>query len=63
MLLLIGAGLVLAAAWAVSVKLWPFRSCQRCDGAGKLRSPNGRSWRTCPRCGGSGARLRRGARG
>lgn len=50
-------GLYLLASW-----VWPYTSCGRCDGAGKFRSPGGKSFRRCPRCGGSGERLRWGAR-
>jgi hypothetical protein len=38
--------------------LWPWASCGRCRGRGKLRSPTRRYHRSCPRCGGSG-RLQR----
>ncbi len=42
--------------------VWPFRACHRCDGAGKRRSPGGRSWRYCHHCHGTGGRLRLGRR-
>lgn len=37
---------------------WPFASCRKCNGGGRLRSPARRYWRACPRCGGTGRRLR-----
>jgi hypothetical protein len=61
----------LARYLAVSV-FWPFNSCGRCNGDGKLRAPwwanilatllGRRPFRTCPRCKGSGRRTRLGPR-
>lgn len=62
MLTLLGlAGLVLAG-YLISLRLWPIKTCGRCDGSGKVRSPSGRAWRTCKRCAGTGGRLRIGRR-
>ncbi|WP_289007936.1 hypothetical protein [uncultured Thermomonospora sp.] len=49
-------------AYVIHCAIWPFGSCRNCDGAGRFRSPSGRSWRYCNRCGGNGARLRTGRR-
>lgn len=52
-------GLAGATCWyAVACLIWPYASCGRCEGGGKLRSPSGRTWRACPRCAGTGRRLR-----
>ncbi|MBO2453651.1 hypothetical protein J4573_41640 [Actinomadura barringtoniae] len=59
---LIFIGLLLLAGYVIGCWIWPFRACTRCDGAGKFRSPSGRSWRYCHRCGGKGAQLRLGRR-
>ncbi len=50
------------ALYAIACLVWPFGSCWRCGGDGKIRSPKGRHWRRCKRCKGTGARLRIGRR-
>ncbi|WP_433215658.1 hypothetical protein ACQP00_06270 [Dactylosporangium sp. CS-047395] len=43
--------------------IFPFGSCRRCDGTGKLRNPfSRRMFRLCPRCDGTGRRVRIGRR-
>lgn len=59
MLAAVAAGLWLAGYWTACA-VWPFMACQRCEGAGKRRSPSGRAWRPCPRCKGAGRRMRSG---
>lgn len=59
--LLVIAGLWLAG-YLVSLRAWPVRTCSRCAGSGRTRSPSGRHWRPCKRCGGSGGRVRLGRR-
>lgn len=61
-LLLLLAAAAAAALYLAHCRWWPYAPCVRCDGAGKLRSPSGRSWRSCPRCKGTGKRLRIGTR-
>jgi hypothetical protein len=51
----------IGAVYLAACGIWPYGACSRCEGDGKRRSPNGRTWRTCPRCSGSGQRLRWGA--
>jgi DnaJ-class molecular chaperone len=46
--------------YAFACWVWPFKSCKRCDGSGKRRSPSGRAFRLCRRCEGTGRRLRAG---
>lgn len=58
---LVIASTALAGYW-LSLRLWPIRTCGRCDGSGKTRSPSGRHWRPCKRCSGSGGRVRLGRR-
>ncbi|MBT2210317.1 hypothetical protein [Actinomadura sp. NEAU-AAG7] len=60
--ILLAIGLLVLVGYGVSCWIWPFRACTRCDGAGKFRSPSGRTWRYCRRCGGKGAQLRLGRR-
>lgn len=55
-------GLAVVVGYLIACAVWPFKSCRRCDGTGKLRSPSGRAWRTCPRCRGRRGRLRAGRR-
>jgi hypothetical protein len=55
---LIALGLVVLAGYVLACWFWPLTRCGRCHGAGRFRSPSGRSWRPCPRCGGSGSRER-----
>lgn len=40
--------------------IWPFRTCRRCAGTGRRRSPTGRAFPYCRRCRATGARLRAG---
>jgi len=43
----IGAVAVLALDWTAGYLIasvwWPYRTCRRCHGAGKLRSPSGKA--------------------
>jgi hypothetical protein len=59
--------ILLASLTAAGYALWtillaavfPFGSCRRCDGTGKLRNPFARkTFRLCPRCDGTGRRVR-----
>ncbi|MGI5225726.1 hypothetical protein [Actinoallomurus sp. CA-142502] len=59
--LIVGA-LIAAVLYLAACAIWPFRSCTKCDGLGRFRSPSGRAWRTCRRCNGSGAKVRVGRR-
>ena len=54
--------LIITLGYAATCAFWPFAACHRCEGAGKRRSPSGRSWRYCHHCKGTGARLRTGRR-
>lgn len=47
-----------AAGYAISLYLWPYRTCPRCHGERIRRSASGRSAGICPRCHGDG-RVRR----
>ncbi|WP_019630212.1 hypothetical protein [Actinomadura atramentaria] len=53
---------VTAVGYIVHCVIWPYRSCRKCDGAGRFRSPSGRAWRYCNHCAGRGAQLRTGRR-
>lgn len=55
---LLAVALVALVAYAIASWFWPYTTCRKCSGAGRFRSPSGRSWRACPRCGGSGAKER-----
>ncbi|MEU4218265.1 hypothetical protein [Actinoplanes sp. NPDC026623] len=52
--------LTVTLCYAVACWIWPFKSCPRCGGDGKRRSPSGRAFRLCRRCEGTGRRLRAG---
>lgn len=54
--------LIVIAVYVVSCVIWPYRSCTKCDGQGRFRSPSGKAWRYCHHCGGRGAQLRVGRR-
>ncbi|OZM69891.1 hypothetical protein CFN78_28110 [Amycolatopsis antarctica] len=51
------------AAYLAMCALYPYAACSSaaCEG-GRLKAPNGKSWRNCRRCRGSGRRRRLGAR-
>lgn len=55
---LLGLLLILTAGYWLTAMIWPYRTCPRCHGTGKLYSPTGKTWRHCPRCTGTGARPR-----
>jgi hypothetical protein len=61
---LICAGLVLAVliGYPAACAFWPFTSCRKCEGNGKLRSPSRKNWRPCRRCKATGTRVRLGRR-
>ena len=59
---LILALIVVTFGYITACAVWPFAACRKCDGAGRHRSPSGRTWRYCHRCHGTGARLRVGRR-
>lgn len=58
---LVLAALAALVVYVASARIWPLRSCGRCGGEGRLRSPGRSAWRVCPRCGGSGVVRRWGA--
>ncbi len=53
-------GAIWLACYVVACAVWPLRSCERCSGTGKRRSPSGKAWRRCGRCGGDGTSIRAG---
>ncbi|BCJ44704.1 hypothetical protein GCM10010168_15170 [Actinoplanes ianthinogenes] len=57
---LLAALIVITLCYAFACWVWPFRSCRKCGGDGKRRSPSGRAFRLCRRCTGTGRRLRAG---
>lgn len=62
MLTLILTGLALAAAWVVSLYLWPFAPCGKCQGSGRNKGSNRKRHGECRRCGSKGRRVRFGAK-
>lgn len=62
MLTLAVLGLAALAGWTVSLYLWPFAPCRRCEGGGRNPGSNRKRHGQCRRCGGSGRRTRFGAR-
>jgi len=54
---------VLGGGYLLTCRIWPFTSCPRCKGLGRLHQPGRKTtWRDCPRCRGTGRRLRIGRR-
>lgn len=50
--------ILLTLGYAAWVALFPMRPCRRCKGAGKHRSPFGRTYRLCHHCAATGLRVR-----
>ena len=58
---LILAAVIATLCYGFGCWLWPFGTCRRCHGTGKLRSPfGGKSFRLCRRCHTTGRRVRLG---
>jgi DnaJ-class molecular chaperone len=55
-------GMLAVAGYVVSLYLWPYRSCGRCEGTGRNKGSNRRRFGECRRCRGSGRRRRIGAK-
>lgn len=53
---------ILTLGYAAWCAVFPFRPCRWCKGAGKHRSPIGRTYRLCHHCGATGLRVRWGRR-
>jgi DnaJ-class molecular chaperone len=51
-------GVVVLVVYLAACSIWPYTSCSRCKGRGRLPSPSGKSFRRCTRCAGSGDRER-----
>lgn len=57
--LVLGVFTIVTIGYFATCAIWPFRSCRRCHGSGKLHSPLfKKALRLCPACNGSGLRLR-----
>jgi DnaJ-class molecular chaperone len=54
--------LAVAAAYVISLWVWPFRPCPRCQGKGTNRGSNRRRFGNCRRCQGSKAVQRIGSK-
>ncbi|WP_300611081.1 hypothetical protein [Trebonia sp.] len=61
MLTLVITGLLIAAGWAVSLYLWPFAPCRKCEGTGRNPGSSRKRHGECRRCQGKGRRIRTGA--
>lgn len=61
-LYLVLAAVLAAAAWCVSLRLWPLKRCPRCRGTGLRPGPWGGEFGACGRCHRSGEVRRLGAR-
>ena len=53
---------VIGVSYYVSLRIWPYANCRRCEGGGTNAGSNRKRWGRCGRCGGTGRRLRFGAR-
>jgi DnaJ-class molecular chaperone len=58
---LIALVLIWATGYVISLKIWPYGRCGRCEGTGRNTGSNARRWGTCKRCKGSGKKQRLGA--
>jgi len=59
-LLIIGLGTL---GWrAISLYLWPYKPCGKCEGSGRNPGSNSERHGQCRRCLGAGRRIRLGAR-
>lgn len=56
------AVIVAAGAWYIGVRLFPWRTCPRCAGRGRIGGVTRGTHRDCGRCGASGRVRRIGAR-
>ena len=62
MTVLILVALLGLLVWAVSLYVYPFTSCGRCQGSGLNKGSTGKRWGTCRACGGSRRKQRFGSR-
>lgn len=51
-----------AAYWTLSVYLWPYAPCRKCEGSGRNAGSKRERFGQCRRCMGAGRRIRFGAR-
>ena len=47
--------------WRLSLRLWPYARCRRCNRSGTNWGSDRDRWGPCRKCGGSGKRRRLGA--
>ena len=52
---------VVAVGYYVSLRLWPWRNCGRCQGTGRNVGSSNKRYGRCRKCGGVGRQLRLGA--
>ena len=62
MLTLVLFGLIGFAGYVVSLYLWPFAPCRKCEGSGRNQGSNRKRYGQCRRCKGAGRRIRIGAK-
>lgn len=55
-------GLAALAGWVVSLYLWPYAPCGKCQGSGRNPGSNSKRHGQCRRCLGAGKRIRPGAK-
>lgn len=60
--LLVAFLLTYAAVYLVSLRIWPYTACGRCDGSGRNAGSNRDRWGSCRKCGGGGRKERLGVR-
>lgn len=53
---------VMAVSYYVSLRVWPWRNCGRCQGSGRNAGSTAKRYGRCKKCGGTGRQVRPGAR-
>jgi DnaJ-class molecular chaperone len=59
---LILVALLAAGGYAVSLYLWPWRPCLKCNGTGRNKGSNSKRFGECRKCQGGGRKRRLGAK-
>ena len=61
-LTLLLVALILGIWRAITLYMWPYAPCRKCEGSGRNAGSDGKRFGQCRRCRGAGRRIRFGAR-